>query len=276
MHSLLFEIGPIKIYSYGLCMALGFLAAWQVSVWLCKRTGHNPDRLTSLITWLMIIAVLGARAAYVIEHWQAEFASNPISILRFDQGGLMFYGGFIAGSIFVTLYVYFKKLNLYDLSDTLLCAVPLGHCFGRIGCFMHGCCYGKITEGRFGVCFPAHSPAWWEQVNANPPLIKESAMHSLPVIPTQLIEAASNLILFFVMLAVFRKMHRQRGFTTGIYLISYAVIRFLIEFLRGDPRAAVGPLSISQTISLGLIAVGIFSIIYSRYNRIPPVETAET
>ncbi|MDA3927082.1 MAG: prolipoprotein diacylglyceryl transferase [Kiritimatiellae bacterium] len=266
MHSLLFQIGPIKIFSYGLCMALGFLCSWQVAVWLCKRSGKNADQLTSMLTGLMLSAIVGARLAYVIEHWHAEFAASPASILRFDQGGLMFYGGFILASIFTLIYIKIKKINLFELSDVILTVLPLGHAFGRIGCFMHGCCYGKITQSKTGVCFPKFSPAWWEQSSSNPPLIPESATQSLPVIPTQLIESAATLTLFIVLFILFPKKYKKLGFITGVYLIAYAIIRFMIEFLRGDPRAAVGPLSISQTISIGLIAVGIFAIAYSRKN----------
>jgi len=264
MHSLLFQIGPVKIFSYGLCMALGFLAAWQVAVRLCRYSGRSAEEVTSLLTGLMITSVGGARLAYVIEHWQAEFAAHPAQILRFDQGGLMFYGGFIAATVFTLIYIGIKKINLFSLSDILLTAVPLGHAFGRIGCFMHGCCYGKLTACWLGVCFPRHSPAWWEQAYAEPPLITASALQSLPVIPTQLIEAAANLILFTVLYRLYQKNWEKRGFITGVYLTAYAVLRFLIEFLRGDPRAAVGPLSISQAIGLLLICFGLYAIRYSR------------
>lgn len=264
MHSLLFEIGPIKIFSYGLCMALGFLAAWQVAVWLCKRSGQNAEQVTSVLTGLMLTGVIGARVAYVIEHWRSEFAAHPISVIRFDQGGLMFYGGFISAAIFVAIYIKIKKINLFALSDVLLTAVPLGHAFGRLGCFMHGCCYGKITHGPMGVCFPRHSPAWYDQVYAKTPLLDATALQSLPVIPTQLIECAANLILFTVLVILYKKHWEKRGLITGFYLISYAVLRFLIEFLRGDPRAAIGPFSISQAIGLLLIVFGIYAISYSR------------
>ncbi|MFO7936951.1 MAG: prolipoprotein diacylglyceryl transferase [Kiritimatiellia bacterium] len=261
MHSLLFKIGEISVFSYGLCMAIGFLAAWQVAIMLCRQTGRNADQLTTLITWLMISAISGARLAYVIEHWEAEFASDPFSIIMLNQGGLMFYGGFIAAAIFTGLYVSIKKINLFEISDILLSVLPLGHAFGRIGCFMHGCCYGKVTQSSLGVCFPAQSPAWWEQTQKG--LIAENALKSLPVIPTQLIESAANLLLFGVMLVVFKKNHAKKGFASGVYLVSYAFIRFCVEFLRGDPRAMLGPLSISQAISLGVAAAGIFIIAYS-------------
>ena len=266
MHSVLFTFGPFTIHTYGLCMALGFLSGWQAAVWLCKRTGQNADQLTSLLTWLMLASILGARTAYVMEHWTAEFADNPLAIVRFDQGGLMFYGGLIAAAFVLALYARATRNHLFQITDLVLAVVPLGHAFGRIGCFMHGCCYGKLTHTCFGVAFPKGSPAWWEQVSATPPLIAQTALASLPVIPTQLIESAANLSLFAVLYCLYPVRHTQRGFITGCYLICYALLRFGIECLRGDPRLAVGPFSISQTISLGLLGLGLACLALSRRN----------
>jgi len=266
MHSALFTLGPLTIHTYGLCMALGFLCGWQAAVWLCKRTGQNADQLTSLLTWLMLASVLGARTAYVMEHWTAEFADAPLAILRFDQGGLMFYGGLIAAAFVLLLYARVTRNHLFQITDLVLAVVPLGHAFGRVGCFMHGCCYGKITHTCFGVAFPKGSPAWWEQVSASPPLIAQTALNSLPVIPTQLIEAAANFGLFAVLYSLYPKRHTKRGFITGSYLVSYALLRFGIEYLRGDPRLAVGPFSISQTISVGILGLGLACLAYSRRN----------
>ncbi len=263
MHSELFQIGPFTLRAFGLCMALGFLIGWQAAVWLCRRTGQDADRLTSLLTWLMLSAVLGARAAYVLEHWTAEFANQPLAVLRVDQGGLMFYGGLIAAALTLLLYARLQRRHLFEVTDLVLAVVPIGHAFGRLGCFMHGCCYGKITQSCAGVTFPQRSPAWWEQVSANPPLLAESALRSLPVIPTQLIECGANVFLFALLYALYPKRHRQFGFISGAYLIGYAILRFVIENLRGDPRLAVGPFSISQTISIGVLAVGIGCLAYA-------------
>jgi phosphatidylglycerol:prolipoprotein diacylglycerol transferase len=257
MHSVLLQFGSFPpLRAYGLCMALGFLFGWFAAVRLCKRTGQNADNLSGLLTWLMVSAVFGARAAYVMEHWSAEFAGAPLSILRVDQGGLMFYGGLIAAALVLGLYTRVYRQHLFQVTDLVLAVVPVGHAFGRVGCFLHGCCYGKLTRSCIGVCFPKDSPAWWEQVSSAPPLIAQTALKSLPVIPTQLIEAAANALLFAVLFALYPKRRTQRGFITGCYLISYAALRFVIEYLRGDPRLAVGPFSISQTISLGLACIG--------------------
>lgn len=267
MHSELFQLGPFQLHTFGLCMALGFLLGWQAAVWLCKKTGQDADWLASLLTWLMVSALLGARTAYVLEHWKAEFADNPFAILRVDQGGLMFYGGLIAAALVLLLYSRVCRKNLFEITDLVLSVVPLGHAFGRLGCFMHGCCYGKITDSWIGVSFPQKSPAWWEQASATPPLIAQTALESLPVIPTQLIESGANALLFAALFSLYPKRHRRRGLITGCYLICYATLRFAIEYLRGDPRLAVGPFSISQTISLGILLLGLFCLAYSKRAR---------
>lgn len=268
MHSVLFSIGPVTLHTYGLFMAIGFLAGWQVAVRLCRRTDQNPDSLTSLLTWLMVSAIVGARTAYVLEHWKAEFADAPLSVLRFDQGGLMFYGGLIAAALVLVAYARVMRQHVFQITDLVLTVVPLGHAFGRIGCFMHGCCFGKITHSCIGVAFPKGSPAWWEQAYASPPLIPQTALESLPVIPTQLIESAANLALFVVLFRLYPRRRHELGFITGCYLLGYAALRFLIEYLRGDPRFAVGPFSIGQTISLGIFAGGLLCLVYSQKKRL--------
>jgi phosphatidylglycerol:prolipoprotein diacylglycerol transferase len=237
-------------------MALGFLAAWQVLSWLCRRTGRVSDALTGLVTWMMVCGVVGARVAYVIEHWHQEFAAHPERIVRVDQGGLMFYGGLILAIGVFLLWCRLKKERILPLADMMTTVIPLGHAFGRIGCFFYGCCYGRVSQAACAVSFPRGSPAWYEQTSAG--LINSSAQASLPVLPTQLFEAAAVATLFAILVFVYIRFWKSRpGFTTGIYLIGYALIRFGMEVLRGDPRAAIGPLSIGQTISLALLLTGV-------------------
>lgn len=232
-------------------MALGFFAAWHVLSYLCKRIGRQFDPLGNLVITLMVSGVIGSRIAYVIEHWQSEFASDPMSVIRVDQGGLMFYGGFILAAVIFAGWCFFKKEKPLAVADLLCVVVPLGHAFGRVGCFFYGCCYGKQCDCAVSVAFPRGSPAWYEQLNASQ--IASAARESLPVLPTQLFEAAANLLLFAALFLFYRRFSRG---TTALYLIGYAAIRFGMEYLRGDPRAAVGPFSISQTISLALFTIG--------------------
>ena len=216
MYPDLFSIGFLHVKTYGCCMALGFFAAWQVLVYLCRRIGRPFEPLGNLVVSLMIAGVLGSRVAYVIEHWKAEFADRLVDIIRIDQGGLMFYGGFILAVAVFVFWCIWKKDSPLALGDLLCVVIPLGHAFGRIGCFFYGCCYGKLSSS----C----------------------------------VEAAANLALFAALFFFFRRFRRG---TMALYLIGYAIIRFGMEYLRGDPRAAVGPFSISQTISLALLFAGL-------------------
>ena len=253
----LIDLGFLHLKTYGACMATGFLLCWM----LIEKLSGRKD-LSNLLLSLMIGGVVGSRIAYVIEHWQSEFASNPAAIIRVDQGGLMFYGGFILSFVIFFVWCFLKKENPLKLADLLAAVIPLGHAFGRIGCFFYGCCYGRDSDAWCAVTFPMGSPSWYEH-----------GRKMVSVLPTQLFEAAALLVLFGLLMWVwFKFKHRdtevQRGMGPGVilgfYLCGYAVIRFGIEILRGDPRAAVGPFSISQAISIGMMAAGLFFILLSR------------
>ena len=255
----LIDLGFLHLKTYGACMATGFILCWR----LVEKLSGRKD-LSNLLMALMVGGVVGSRIAYVIEHWQSEFAARPAAIIRVDQGGLMFYGGFILSFVIFFAWCFLKKENPLKLADLLAAVVPLGHAFGRIGCFFYGCCYGRDSDCWCAVTFPAGSPCWYEH-----------GRKLVSVLPTQLFEAAALFALFGLLMVVWRgrKTSDARrasgegretgggirdapGLIVGLYLIGYAVIRFFIEILRGDPRAAVGPFSISQTISLCMIAVG--------------------
>ena len=241
-------------------MATGFLLCWT----LVERLSGRKD-LSNLLLSLMVSGVVGSRIAYVIEHWQAEFAAHPLQVIRVDQGGLMFYGGFILSFVVFFAWCFVKRESPLKLADLLAAVVPLGHAFGRIGCFFYGCCYGRDSDAWCAVTFPAGSPSWFEH-----------GRKMVSVLPTQLFEAAALLALFAFLMHVWHRNVKPQtsnvkpqtsnvkpqtsnagpGLILGLYLCGYAVIRFGIEILRGDPRAAVGPFSISQTISIGMLAIG--------------------
>ena len=288
----LIDLGFLHLRTYGACMAVGFILCWQ----LIERLSHRKD-LSNLLMALMISGIVGSRAAYVIEHWRAEFAAHPLSVLRVDQGGLMFYGGLILAIVVFCVWCFLKREKPLALADLLAAVIPLGHACGRIGCFFYGCCYGRDSEAWCAVVFPAGSPSWFEH-----------GRRMVPVLPTQLFEAAALLALFAVTVTLFRfqRNHKSQisncitsvdtsaparsasslhsktlpphfftfhlslftsGLVTGVYLAGYAVIRFGIEYLRGDPRAAVGPFSISQTISLFMFITGAALVALAYHRR---------
>ena len=230
-------LGLPFLHTYGVMMAAGFLLAWT----LVERVFKRPE-LSNLAMALIFSGIVGSRLAYVIEHWQAEFAAHPITALYVFQGGLMFYGGFILAALVFFVWCLINRQSPLALADLLTVVVPLAHAFGRVGCFCYGCCYGRVSDSPWAVKFPVGSPQYCAAGGVQ-----------LPVLPTQLFEAAALLALFALLLVVYLK---YRRYTAGIYLMGYAVIRFGLEYLRGDPRAAVGPFSISQTISLAMLAAG--------------------
>ena len=253
----LIDLGFLHLKTYGACMATGFLLCWM----LVEKLSGRKD-LSNLLLSLMIGGVVGSRIAYVIEHWQAEFASNPAAIIRVDQGGLMFYGGFILSFVIFFVWCFLKRENPLKLADLLAAVIPLGHAFGRIGCFFYGCCYGRDSDAWCAVTFPMGSPSWYEH-----------GRRMVSVLPTQLFEAAALLALFGLLMYVWHRQaarstkHQAPGAILGLYLIGYAVIRFGLEILRGDPRASVGPFSISQAISIGMIVAGSLFILNARRKR---------
>jgi phosphatidylglycerol:prolipoprotein diacylglycerol transferase len=173
-----------------------------------------------------------------------EWFGSPAQIWQFIQSGFVFYGGLIGGCIGGWVYVWRYRLPVLPFMDIAATTLPLGHAIGRFGCFLAGCCYGSHTTCAFGVTFP------------------KSSVHPhglVSVHPTQLYEAAALLLLFLGLLAFARRKPRQ-GTTTGLYLALYAMVRFVIEFFRADPRGGVLFLSTSQLISIPLFVAGVLLV----------------
>ncbi|MBO5110697.1 MAG: prolipoprotein diacylglyceryl transferase [Clostridia bacterium] len=179
---------------------------------------------------------------------------------RLVVGGITWEGGVIGGFAAFLLLAHFlvkrergRELELFSL---VMPGVVLAHALGRVGCFLGGCCFGRITEGPLGVVFPAGTAAADQYPNT---LTGEG---SFPVLPTQLFEAIFELALFTVMLCTYRKLKHKN---LAVYLIFYSVFRFVLEFWRGDNRGSTGIfLSPSQLMSLVLLAAGILVLLFQR------------
>ncbi len=241
MHPILFSFAGINIYSYGLMVALGIV----LSVFLIEKESVKSnlpkDEVVDLIFWIVAWGLVGARLFYVLLY-PDFYLHSPLDILKLYKGGLVFFGGLIFGIIACFINFRNKKLPVLKTLDVLILYLPLAHAFGRIGCFLNGCCSGKPTDLAWGICFPGHLYA---------------------VHPTQLYSSFLLLILFLV-LYVIRGKQSFEGQIFSLYLIFYGIIRFLIEFLRDNPVFGLG-LSIYQFISIGLICAGI--IFYVRLGR---------
>ncbi len=254
LQELLLPFG-LKLQMYGICLALGFLACYVLARWVSKWSGRNPSDVDTLIMLAAVGGVIGARIVFVIQNWERLFADCPLRMFAFWEGGLVFYGGFLLAAAIILLYGWLKGEKIRTLADFCVLFVPLGHAFGRLGCFFYGCCFGGRTSSALGICFPRGSHAWQHQVACGE--VSKYSSQALPVWPTQLIEAVGCLLLFFVLLFLYKVARWRKGLCVGVYCVAYAGLRFLGECLRDDPRGAFHfGMSFSQLISCGLFLMG--------------------
>lgn len=260
MHPILFQLGPLTLHWYGVLMATGFLAAMLHWMPLARREGQNRTLCSDLLFWLMIAGVLGGRAAYVLADI-GFYLRYPTKILRLDEGGLIFYGGLVGAVLAVFLFARSRKLRLLWLFDFVATAAPLGHAFGRLGCFMNGCCFGRPHKGFPSVVFPAGSPPWLQQIHDH--AISNLDPQCLPVHPVQLYEVVWNLTVYVILLTAFLR-RRRGGLIIGLYLLLYPAGRLVMETFRGTERMFSGALSAAQWISIALMLSGILILFLSR------------
>lgn len=261
MHPVCFEVGNFKVHWFGVFMAFGFLAGLLNWRWLARREGRSFNYCSDLLCWVMVSGILGARLAYVVSDLDS-FLAEPLTIVRVDQGGLIYYGGFAGAAAGVMIFARLRDERIWSVFDFVLTSVPLAHAFGRVGCFLNGCCFGTPHGGPLAVRYPAESLVWWSHLDAS--LITRFASRSLPVYPVQLYEALYNLAVYAVLIRVYRR-HARQGAVTGMYLLAYSVGRFFLEFLRGDERARYGtPLCAAQYLSILLFAVGCGLLVRTR------------
>lgn len=295
MHPVLFRLGPVTIHWYGVMMALGFFAALTSWTILGRKKGRDFNFCSDLLFWIMIAGIVGARIAYIVAEFP-YFLKNPSQILRVDRGGLIFYGGFLGAAIAIALIARIHKQKLVSLLDFVITSLPLAHTFGRTGCFMNGCCFGKLVSSGPGVRFPIDSPAAWMQYEAGlianervarlmtyvkdgrltkselvekvQQLVESGALtaadaRALPVHPVQLYEAAFNLSLFFIIRYAY-KHKKTDGTIIALYLLTYPVGRFCLEFLRGDDRGMFMGLSVAQATGIMLFTMGWIMLAWAR------------
>lgn len=256
MHPILFEIGPLTIYFYGVMLALAFV----VGIWFATRQAKKERIPANTILDLSLVAlitgIIGARILFVLLNLD-YYSRHPFEMIIFWQGGLVYYGGIILGVLCAILFLKIRRLNIWKVVDSCTPSLAIGQAIGRIGCFLNGCCFGKPVS--WGIKFPPGSMVSYEQFSQG--LIKSANEYSLSVHPTQLYEGVNALIIFLILILV-RKKKKFNGQLFWLYLLLYAITRFGIEFLRGDDRGPVffNLFSISQLIGVGIFILALLMI----------------
>lgn len=293
MYPVLFHVFGYPVHLYAVMIATGFVAGVVLVAREAPRFGYERDMVLDLLWWLLVMGLVGARIAFIATNWEqyyypcADFeyyntlkldppltAPDCWRLLRFWQGGLVFYGAPIASLI--TLFVFMKreKRPALPVADLIIPYLALGQAFGRLGCLAAGCCFGKPWEGPWSIHFPRHTMAWDQHVHDG--LITPAAETSLAVHPTQIYDAATGFLLFAILLWL-RRRRRFDGQVMVGWLLLYPIARSLNELFRGDAdrkfltEIVVEPLnqalglapgsvtflSTSQFLSLLTIAVGL-------------------
>jgi phosphatidylglycerol:prolipoprotein diacylglycerol transferase len=223
VHPILIKLGPLTIASYGFLFALGVLLGVLLCFRLAKKEGLDLVVVADFLFWVMILSLLGAKLWLLVTNL-GYYLKFPGELKYLLTSGGTFYGGLIFGAVFAVWFIRRHRLSYRQLGDIAAPALALGHFFGRLGCFAAGCCWGREA---------AHCAAAVTFTDLKANSLTGVPLY-LPLYPTQLMEAALNLANFLFLIVLYGK-RRFRGQVLALYILNYSLIRFVVEFFRGDP-----------------------------------------
>jgi len=239
-----FSIGPVTVHGYGVCIAVGLLLALFTSSAKAKKKGLNDDIIYGIVLLATVFGFVAAKILFCIVEWKS-FIADPMYAL--SSSGFVVYGGITGGILTVLVYTKIKKVDFLEYLEICVPSVAIAQGFGRIGCFMAGCCYGRVTDSAIGIAF------------------KNSlyAPNNVKLIPTQLISAGGDLIHAAILTFIASKT-KKKGTVTACYLMFYSIGRFFVEMLRDDNRGSVGSLSTSQFYGIITLIIGVIVFVLAQ------------
>src|SRR5450759_5658369 len=246
MHRVLFQIGGLTVYSYGVFLAIGFIAATLLARYRFSQQYKNPDIILDFVLAAVVGGIIGARLFYVFGHW-SEFSGHLNKVFSVNMSGLVFYGGLVFGLGLTLVVGRWKKVKFWTTMDLAGLCLPLALAFGRVGCLLNGCCYGKPTGLPWGITYPVASGI----VGARQ--------------PTQIYELLLDLALFaFIWWK--KDSFARAGTAFWLFALGYGVIRFSMEFLREHTIANAGLGFQLMSLALFVAAAG---VLLFRYRLLP-------
>jgi phosphatidylglycerol:prolipoprotein diacylglycerol transferase len=259
----------VPLHTYGLMIASAFVVGIALAQREARRQGQDPEKVADLSFWILVAALVGSRVYFILVNWADYFGPNAFAITRFGriprilvlwEGGLVFYGGFIAAALAAAYYMRRHQMGFLAHADTLIPSVAFGHFLGRIGCFAAGCCWGRTCDPGlpWGARFPSDSLAYqsFAQELGGARFLQHD--HTVPLHPTQLYESLGELLLFALLVLVVRPQKRFHGQAMATWLMAYAVLRTVVETFRGDvARGVYAGLGVGQWTSLLIFAAGL-------------------
>ncbi|MDI6713761.1 MAG: prolipoprotein diacylglyceryl transferase [Thermodesulfovibrio sp.] len=241
------KVGPLSIRWYGLMYLIGFICSYLIVKREIKRKGIRVEKdfLENLYFYLILGLLIGARLGYVIFYNLSYYIENPLHIFALWQGGMSFHGGLIGVVISAWLFTRAKKFDFFTLTDMLVLTAPIGIGLGRIGNFINGELYGRVTNVPWAMIFPEGGP--------------------LPRHPSQLYEAALEGVVLFTILWFFKDKFSRSGILSSLFLVLYGIFRFFVEFFREpDPQIGyiLGIFTMGQILCLIMIFSGALLLSY--------------
>ena len=247
MHPILFHIGPFEVRAWGIMVVLGIIVGTLLISRLARKTGFiKEEQVLDFVIYAVVAAIIGARIWEVAFSWQA-YVNNPLDALKFWNGGLSIQGGILGGLLFAIWFVKKHRIDFWEFADLLAPGLILGQGIGRIGCFLNGDAFGIPTKSIFGVSYQTGTPAF-------------AAYGSTPLFPAELFEAGGDMAILVILLFMIKK-KPTRGIVILTYFILYSLLRFVLEFWRGDSLHTLFNLKVAQSLSLVTIAVAVVFIV---------------
>lgn len=257
----------IPVFGYGFMMFVGFSMATLLALYHARRIEMDPNIIMDLMMWVLIPGLIGARALYVFQYSDRIFG-NPQnqglvgafkSLIALWDGGLVFYGSVIGGAIGGWIFCRRRDISPLKLADVVSPSLFVGLGFGRIGCFLYGCCYGGACDLPWAVRFPPGSLTYEVQMREG--IIQQGAASTTALHPTQIYSSLLAFLLAGILTWLFRRRPFE-GFVVGMMFVLYPVNRFILELIRSDEKGQLGTsLTISQLISIGLFILGITTLV---------------
>jgi phosphatidylglycerol:prolipoprotein diacylglycerol transferase len=249
MCPILFKLGPLSVKSYGVMLVVAFIAGIVLALKRAKNAGIKPEKIIDLALIVLISSLVGSRFFYVVYHldeFQGHFwdTVNPFqSSGEIGIGGLSMMDGVVLSVVVGIAYLIFMRMPIWKVADSVAPSFPLGLAFARIGCFLNGCCPGKVTDSFLGVTFPADSFAGY-------------FFPGVKLLPTQLFSSVAGFLIFLLLLFL-ERYKTFEGFTFWLMLIFYSAWRFTVDFFRYYEESMVfvrfGNIEISQNQILSLL-----------------------
>jgi phosphatidylglycerol:prolipoprotein diacylglycerol transferase len=261
----------IPIFGYGFMMFVGFsVAAWRASVRV-TTIGQHPDIIWDMLMWALIPGLIGARAYYLVRHGSPEFATATglqklFAAIALWDGGIVFYGSVLGGAVGIVTFCRLQRIPIVPMLDVMAPSLLVGEAFGRIGCFLYGCCYGGACSLPWAVRFPPDSLTFKKMLEKGQVTPDDPATPFLH--PTQLYSSLAAFLLAWILSRAFQR-RKFDGFVLALFAILYPVNRWLLELLRTDIDPYQSGLKDAQIFSLLLMLAGIAGMYYfSRHPRL--------